>query len=98
MTINLIVPTDHWRSLGDKESFFVWLYSISGYQSCEGKDRILYISFSAQQVDVTTGEELWSLFKRYEFDEMRQLAQLKETQIGEWFSDPKMIWYDDIFG
>ena len=93
----LVLPTDLWRSQGDEDSFFCWLYSIPGYVTCRGVGTELFIHFSLKDVTRTGLRELVALFKRYGVPDLAQLRVFKDSSVGAWFSSPETYWYEDIF-
>lgn len=91
------IPTTIWFSIGDKESFFHWLYSIEGYISCQGEGRTLFVSFAMGMISRSSMQELVAMFRRYGIKEIAQLRRLVEAPEGVWFSDPKQYWHEEVF-
>ena len=97
VSVELILPTNLWRSQGDEDAFFNWMYAIDGYVTCRGIGEKLFLYFSLETVTKTGLLELMALFKRYQVPDLKQLRALEKSAVGNWFSSPDASWYQDIF-
>jgi hypothetical protein len=75
---------------------FDWLHSISCVESVVGRLRDLHIVLRNQPGKYQL-RDLIALFYRYRMN-MKPLAALKTKRNAGWFADPKMFWYQPVFG
>ncbi len=95
--VTIELPTTIWYSTGDEENFFRWLYSIKGYISCQGRGRVLYVTFSLHDLDRSGLQELVAIFTRYQIPDFKQLSVLERSAHGDWFRDPATCWHAEVF-
>jgi len=64
----IIIPVPDFYSVGDKEHFFQWLYSLRGYKNVVGAGRELCITFRRSKLSQKDGSELVAIFSRYRLE------------------------------
>ena len=72
---------------------YKWAREIRGFVKWD-KDTLVIRSV---RISESSLRELISLFRRYKIP-MQQLAQFENANNSEWFKNPAMYWYDNIFG
>ncbi len=79
----------------DERAFTEWIDRMPFVRDSHGRGRSMFLTFSRDPTDA----DLWELIgfcRRYRI-EMTQLAQFLTDENRDWFLDPEMSWYAEIF-
>lgn len=82
-------------SYNDEENFFKWINSIECIHQVKGIARELHLDVDTSSASDLDIREFVSVFKRYNIP-LGNLA-IFATDKREWFSDPSMSWYKEVF-
>jgi hypothetical protein len=77
----------------DEKHLFAWASEISGFVRWE-RDTLVIRSI---RVSESALRDLIALFWRYKVP-MQQLAQFENEKNTQWFRNPGMYWYKEVFG
>ena len=80
----------------DERAFFEWIDRMSFVRESYGVGRDMVICFNRFPTD----DDLWEIIgfcRRYHV-EMTQLKSFLTDTNREWFFNPKMFWFEQIFG
>lgn len=95
--IKLICKNVIFYSQNDETSFFNWLKNINHIEDIIGVDNEIQLIVSGKNIPSDSLRDLIAVFYRYNVA-MEQLAQFVDDKNKEWFQNPKMFWYEKVWG
>jgi len=96
-TFSFEVPPNIFYSVGDENSFFQWIYRLSGYKTCVGSGQAVRIDFDPEGIDREAIVDLIAIFRRYGLTDFSPLLALVNTSDGAWFASPDKYWHKLVF-
>jgi hypothetical protein len=94
--MEIIIREGTYYSEGDEASFFNRLQSLKCVSGIKGAPDGLHVRFAGPPSNAQLRELIATLY-RYGLD-MRPLAAFRTKANEAWFCDPKMFWYEHVFG
>jgi hypothetical protein len=88
-------PDGPYGSQGDERAFFEWLNRIPAVYKIGGVGEELHIHVRSR-LSSESLRELIALFDRYD-GPLNQLAQFENSSNRNWFRNPEMYWYRQVF-
>ena len=94
--MEIVIRDETFYSEGDEASFFNRLQALKCVRDIKGAPDGLHVRFTRPPNNAQLREMIATLY-RYGLD-MRLLAALRTKTNEAWFCDPKMFWYQHVFG